>query len=57
MHELTNTIIDTLDHLKSELIIGMKPNKAAQKRARKALLALEKLGKAYRKASVESVKK
>ena len=54
LHELTNTIIDTLDQLKSELIVGMKPNKAAQKRARKALLELEKSGKAYRKATVHS---
>lgn len=54
LHELTNTIIDTLDQLKSELIVGMKPNKAAQKRARKALLELEKSGKAYRKATVPS---
>ena len=57
LHELTNTIIDTLDYIKSNLIVGMKPNKAAQKRARTALLDLEKQGKAYRKASVELAKK
>lgn len=54
LQELTTAIINTLDHLKSDLIVGMKPNKAAQKRARKALLELEKSGKAYRKATVTS---
>ena len=54
LQELTSTIIDTLDQLKSDLIVGLKPNKAAQKRARKGLLEMEKSGKAYRKATVPS---
>lgn len=56
LQELTIAIIDTLDKLKSDLIVGMKPNKAAQQRARTALLELEKSGKAYRKASVAFAK-
>ena len=52
LHELTIAIINTLEQLKSDLIVGMKPNKAAQKRARKELLELEKSGNAYRKATV-----
>lgn len=54
LRELTIAIINTLEQLKSDLIVGLKPNNAAQKRARKGLLELEKSGKAYCKVTVPS---
>ena len=54
VQDLTTDIIHIVDKLKSDLIVGLTPNKAAQKRARKGLLELERAGKAYRKATVPS---
>ncbi len=54
METLIAQINETLDAIKVD--INKTGNKAAAKRARKNLLALEKLGKEYRKASCAAEK-
>lgn len=54
VQELTTILSQKLAELEGELHKGIEGNgnKSAQARARKALVELEKIGKAYRKKSV-----
>ena len=54
MEKLINDIIAQCDAIKTDIV--KTDNKAAAARVRKATLALEKLGKEYRKASIEAAK-
>lgn len=56
MKELINQISALADALKAD-VEKSETNKAAAARVRKATLDLEKVGKAYRKASIEAFKK
>lgn len=57
MEELINTIKAETEALNANLDAYAKGNKAAGRRARKATLALAKLGKEFRVLSIEADKK
>ena len=57
MEELINSIKATTEALNANLDAYAKGNKAAGRRARKATLALAKLGKEFRVLSIEADKK
>lgn len=57
MEELINTIKETTEALNDNLGKYQNGNKAAGARARKATLALAKLGKEFRALSIEADKK
>ncbi len=55
MQEIIDQILAKVELIKTEIV--KSDNKAAQARVRKATLALEKLGKQYRRASLNAAKK
>ena len=54
MQEIINQMMATMDAIKAD--IEKADNKAAQARVRKATVEFEKLGKAYRRATIEAAK-
>lgn len=54
MQEIVNQMVALMDSIKADIV--KTGNKAAMARVRKATLELDKLGKAYRKASVAASK-
>ena len=55
MQEIIDQILAQMELIKTDIV--KSDNKAAQARVRKATLALEKLGKQYRRASLDAAKK
>ena len=55
MQTIVEQMVATMDAIKTDIV--KYDNKAAMARVRKNTLVLEKLGKAYRKASLEAAKK
>jgi hypothetical protein len=54
MQQIIEQMVATMEAIKVDIV--KEKNKAAMARVRKNTLVLEKLGKAYRKASLESSK-
>lgn len=55
MQEIIDQILAQVELIKTDIV--KSDNKAAQARVRKATLSLEKLGKQYRRASLDAAKK
>lgn len=55
MKEIIDQILTKMEDIKADIV--KENNKAAQARVRKATLELEKLGKQYRRATLEASKK
>lgn len=55
MQEIIDQFLAQMELIKTDIV--KSDNKAAQARVRKATLLLEKLGKQYRRASLDAAKK
>lgn len=55
MQEIIDQFLAQMELIKTDIV--KSDNKAAQARVRKATLSLEKLGKQYRRASLDAAKK